>query len=91
VAVDRLEAECDEANATLPELKSFVLPGGSELAARLHIARAVCRRAERDALASEGINPLAVVYLNRLSDLLFILARAANAGGEEPLWHPGSA
>lgn len=89
-AVDRLEAECDEANATLPELKSFVLPGGSELAARLHIARAVCRRAERDALAAEGINPLAVVYLNRLSDLLFILARAANVGGDEPLWHPGS-
>jgi cob(I)alamin adenosyltransferase len=90
-AVDRLEAECDDANATLPELKSFVLPGGSELAARLHIARAVCRRAERDALAAEGINPLAVVYLNRLSDLLFILARAANVGGDEPLWHPGSA
>jgi cob(I)alamin adenosyltransferase len=89
-AVDRLEAECDDANATLPELKSFVLPGGSELAARLHIARAVCRRAERDALAAEGINPLAVVYLNRLSDLLFILARAANVGGDEPLWHPGS-
>jgi cob(I)alamin adenosyltransferase len=90
-AVDRLEAECDEANTTLPELKSFVLPGGSELAARLHIARAVCRRAERDALAADGINPLAIVYLNRLSDLLFILARAANAGGDEPLWHPGSA
>jgi cob(I)alamin adenosyltransferase len=89
-AVDRLEAECDEANAALPELKSFVLPGGGELAARLHIARAVCRRAERDALAAEEINPLAVVYLNRLSDLLFILARAANAGGEEPLWRPGS-
>jgi cob(I)alamin adenosyltransferase len=90
-AVDRLEAECDDANATLPALRSFVLPGGSELAARLHIARAVCRRAERDALAAEGINPLAVVYLNRLSDLLFILARAENVGGDEPLWHPGSA
>jgi len=88
-AIDRLEAECDEANEALPELKSFVLPGGSELAARLHVARAVCRRAERDALAAGVVNPLAVVYLNRLSDLLFILARAANAGGDEPLWKPG--
>ena len=87
--IDRLEALCDEHNETLPELKSFVLPGGGELASRLHIARAVCRRAERDALAADGINPLVVVYLNRLSDLLFILARAANAGGDEPLWHPG--
>jgi cob(I)alamin adenosyltransferase len=86
--VDRLEAECDEANAPLAELKSFVLPGGSELAARLHVARAVCRRAERDVLAAAGVNPLAAVYLNRLSDLLFILARAANAG-DEPLWKPG--
>jgi len=91
--VDRLEAACDEANAPLPELRSFVLPGGSELAARLHVARAVCRRAERDALAAAGarpVNPLALVYLNRLSDLLFILARAANAGAE-PLWRPGGA
>jgi len=71
-----------------------VLPGGEEVAARLQVARAVCRRAEREALrASEQveINPLAIVYLNRLSDLLFILARAANAaaGGAEPLWKPG--
>ena len=76
----------------MPELKSFVLPGGSELAARLHVARAVCRRAERDALeAAEEVdlNPLALVYLNRLSDLLFILARTANAG-DEPLWKPGT-
>lgn len=90
--VDRLEADCDEANADLPELKSFVLPGGSEAAARLHVARALCRRAELEALdAAQGrpVNPLVVVYLNRLSDLLFILARAANAGGEEPLWKPG--
>jgi cob(I)alamin adenosyltransferase len=90
-AVDRLEADCDEANAGLPELKSFVLPGGSERAARLHVARAVCRRAERDVLdaaRTRPLNPLAPVYLNRLSDLLFILARAANSG-DEPLWLPG--
>jgi cob(I)alamin adenosyltransferase len=88
-AIDRLEADCDDANAPLPELKSFVLPGGSEAASRLHIARAVCRRAERQVLATPNVNPLAAVYLNRLSDLLFILARAANAGGPEPLWKPG--
>ena len=87
--VDALEAACDEWNAGLPALKSFVLPGGSEASARLHVARATCRRAERDALAAE-VNPLARVYLNRLSDLLFILARAANAGGDEPLWKPGA-
>ena len=88
-----LEQDCDRFNADLPELTSFVLPGGSEVAARLHVARAVCRRAEREALeAAEEleINQRALVYLNRLSDLLFILARAANAGGEEPLWRPGS-
>jgi cob(I)alamin adenosyltransferase len=90
-AVDRLEFDCDEANAPLTPLKSFVLPGGSELASRLHIARAVCRRAERDVLEAaqeRPVNPLAAVYLNRLSDLLFILARAANTG-DEPLWKPG--
>jgi len=88
-----LESDCDRFNAGLPELKSFVLPSGSEAAARLHVARAVCRRAEREALeAAEEIeiNRLALVYLNRLSDLLFILARTANSGGEEPLWRPGS-
>jgi cob(I)alamin adenosyltransferase len=91
--IDELESDCDRFNAELPELKSFVLPGGSELAARLHVARAVCRRAERDAFAAAEqveLNPLVAVYLNRLSDLLFILARAANAGGDEPLWKPGS-
>ena len=91
--VDRLEADCDEANAPLPELRSFVLPGGSEAASRLHVARAACRRAEREVLEaarSRPVNPLAAVYLNRLSDLLFILARAANAG-DEPLWKPGGA
>ena len=89
--IDRLEADCDEANEPLSLLKSFVLPGGSEQAARLHVARAVCRRAEREVLAAareRPVNPLAAVYLNRLSDLLFILARAANAG-DEPLWKPG--
>jgi cob(I)alamin adenosyltransferase len=91
--IDALETECDRFNAELPELKSFVLPGGSESAARLHVARAVCRRAERDVLdAAEQVelNPLVPVYLNRLSDLLFILARAANSGQDEPLWKPGS-
>jgi cob(I)alamin adenosyltransferase len=89
--VDRLEADCDEENAPLPELRSFVLPGGTELASRLHVARAACRRAEREVIDAAGerpVNPLAPVYLNRLSDLLFILARAANAG-DEPLWRPG--
>ena len=90
--IDRLEELCDRFNADLPELRSFVLPGGGELAARLHVARAVCRRAERDALAAAeevDVNPLVVVYLNRLSDLLFILARTA-AGGDVPLWKPGA-
>ena len=91
--IERLEQDCDDFNAELSELKSFVLPGGSEAAARLHVARAVCRRAEREALAAAeqlDISRLALVYLNRLSDLLFILARTANAGGEEPLWKPGT-
>jgi cob(I)alamin adenosyltransferase len=91
--IDRLEADCDRFNADLSELKSFVLPGGTEAAARLHVARAVCRRAERvvlDAAEQVELNPLVAVYLNRLSDLLFILARTENAGGDEPLWTPGS-
>lgn len=92
--VDALEADCDRFNADLPELKSFVLPGGTETAARLHVARTVCRRAEREALEAStehALNPLALVYLNRLSDLLFILARFATvaAGRDEPLWKPG--
>ena len=79
----------------LAQTLGFVLPGGTETSARLHVARTVCRRAEREALAaaeSHAVSPLALVYLNRLSDLLFILARAANAaaGREEPLWRPGS-
>jgi cob(I)alamin adenosyltransferase len=87
--VDRLEAECDAANAELEPLKSFVLPGGTELAARLFVARAVCRRAERAVLRVDEASPLVAVYLNRLSDLLFILARAANAPAGEILWKPG--
>jgi cob(I)alamin adenosyltransferase len=84
-----LEARCDEVNATLAPLKSFVLPGGTALAAQLHVCRTVCRRAERLAIAcGEQCSPEVVRYLNRLSDLLFILARAANAG-DEPLWEPG--
>jgi cob(I)alamin adenosyltransferase len=91
--VDALEQLCDELNEPLGELRSFILPGGSPAAARLHVARTVCRRAERDGLAAAqdvGVDPLALVYLNRLSDLLFIAARTANAGGEEPLWKPGA-
>jgi cob(I)alamin adenosyltransferase len=93
IQIDALEADCDRFNADLPELRSFVLPGGSEAAARLHVARTVCRRAERDALAAveqAELNPLVPVYLNRLSDLLFILARTANSGADEPLWKPGN-
>jgi cob(I)alamin adenosyltransferase len=91
--IDALEQLCDDFNADLPELRSFVLPGGTEASARLHVARTICRRAERDVLLGSqevDLNPLVLGYLNRLSDLLFILARAANAGGEEPLWKPGS-
>ena len=88
-----LEELCDRANADLPPLRSFVLPGGTEAAALLHVARTICRRAERlvVALAQEdSVNPVALAYLNRLSDLLFILARGANAPGAEILWKPGS-
>ena len=90
--VERLEELCDLVNARLEPLRSFILPGGTEASARLHVARAVCRRAERLAVAlaaEHGVNPAALSYLNRLSDLLFILARAANAGSREPLWRPG--
>jgi cob(I)alamin adenosyltransferase len=94
-AIDRLEADCDRFNAELAELRSFVLPGGTEAAARLHVARTVCRRAEREVLYARDeveVNPIVLVYLNRLSDLLFILARAANAEAarDEPLWKPGA-
>ena len=84
-----LEEACDEVNDALPPLKSFVLPGGSPAAAQLHVCRTVCRRAERRVIeVGEELNREIVRYLNRLSDLLFILSRGANAG-DEPLWEPG--
>jgi cob(I)alamin adenosyltransferase len=87
--VEWLEQRCDEVNAELEPLKSFVLPGGTPGAAQLHVCRTVCRRAERLAVAcAELLNPEVVRYLNRLSDLLFILSRGANEG-REPLWEPG--
>lgn len=88
-----LEQVCDEVNAKLPPLKTFVIPGGTEASARLHLCRTVCRRGERRTLAVEDVNPEALRYLNRLSDMLFILARAANEGdgtGVEALWEPGA-
>jgi cob(I)alamin adenosyltransferase len=89
--IDELETLCDRFNDPLPPLRSFVLPGGTEVAARLHLARTICRRAEIEALRVAAANPLALTYLNRLSDLLFILARTANAiaAEAEPLWKPG--
>lgn len=92
--VDRLEQEIDAMNAGLDPLRSFVLPGGSELAARLHVCRTVARRAERLAVelaAQEDINPAAVKYLNRISDWFFVAARVANNGGKDDvLWVPGA-
>jgi cob(I)alamin adenosyltransferase len=92
--VTRLEAEIDEINAKLAPLKSFVLPGGSPAAAALHLARTVARRAEREMTAlaaAEAVNPEAVRYINRLSDLLFVLARHANRDGrDDVLWVPGA-
>jgi cob(I)alamin adenosyltransferase len=88
-----LEGACDEVNATLEPLRSFVIPGGTPASAHLHICRTVCRRAERRAIAiGEEGNPEVVRYLNRLSDLLFILARAMNkdSSAREPLWDPGA-
>jgi cob(I)alamin adenosyltransferase len=87
-----LERRMDALNETLEPLRSFILPGGSEAAARLHIARTAVRRAERamTALAAgEPVNPAALAYINRLSDYLFVLARAVN-GGRDPLWQPGA-
>ena len=84
-----LESACDQVNATLEPLRSFVLPGGTRAAAHLHVCRTVCRRAERRAILVEDGNPEVVRYLNRLSDLFFILSRGAN-GGDEPLWDPGA-
>jgi cob(I)alamin adenosyltransferase len=91
--VESLERLCDELNAELEPLSSFVFPGGGEGGARLHLARAICRRAEREVLSAaqeRAQNPLVATYLNRLSDLLFICARAAVEDGEERLWRPGA-
>jgi len=90
----RLEARLDRLNAGLPALKEFVLPGGTPSAALAHLARTVCRRAERRTVAlarTEAVNPESVKYLNRLSDLLFVLARSLNARAGKPdvLWQPG--
>jgi cob(I)alamin adenosyltransferase len=101
--IDRLEGWCDEFGDPLPPLRSFILPGGSQAAALLHLARSVVRRAERAGWAAVevygtepgsdgspgGVNPLALGYLNRLSDLLFILARAVGQAAGEVLWVPG--
>ena len=92
--IDRLEAEIDAMNEALEPLKSFILPGGGEAAARVHIARAIARRAERSAVTAAreaALNPLARTYLNRLSDHLFVLARVlARQDGGEILWQPGA-
>jgi cob(I)alamin adenosyltransferase len=92
--VDRLEGWCDTYNEQLPNLRSFILNGGTPAAAQLHVARTVARRAERAAWAAwaeyaDSMNPLAITYLNRLSDLLFILARHANREQGDVLWVPG--
>jgi cob(I)alamin adenosyltransferase len=90
--IEGLEAAIDAANARLEPLTSFVLPGGSEAAARLHLARASTRRAERAlAAVEERTNPQALAYLNRLSDYLFVLARVANDDGKGDVqWIPGA-
>jgi len=91
--VERLEKLIDAANEELSPLNSFVLPGGSALSQRLHLARTICRRAERHTVAlsrKEQINPHALKYLNRLSDYLFVASRMANGKGEKDvLWQPG--
>lgn len=97
--ITRLEGWIDEANERLEPLKSFVLPGGNSAAAWLHLARTVCRRAERDVVAlaeveapTNPVNEMVLRYLNRLSDLLFVLARVANDDGQDDvLWKPGQA
>jgi cob(I)alamin adenosyltransferase len=92
--IDRLEAEIDAMNESLQPLRSFILPGGGGGAAAIHLARAIARRAERSAVVaaeSAPLNPLALIYLNRLSDHLFVMARLAAAGeGGEVLWQPGA-
>lgn len=91
--IDRLEAEIDDMNRVLEPLKSFILPGGTPLAAHLHLARTIVRRAEREAVAAghqAPVNPLAIAYLNRLSDHLFVMARHANRADGDPLWVPAA-
>ena len=93
--IERLESEIDEINEALKPLDSFILPGGSPLSAHLHLARTVCRRAEREAVrlveSGQTVTPEAVIYLNRLSDLLFVAGRRANANGvDDVLWKPGA-
>lgn len=92
--VDRLEAEIDQMNGSLKPLRSFILPGGTALAAHLHLCRTVTRRAERlatELAVEEAVNPDAVKYLNRLSDWFFVAARSANDGGSaDVLWEPGA-
>lgn len=93
--VDRLERECDRFNERLEPLRSFILPGGTAGAALLHVARTTVRRAERSTWRAideygEAMNPLTAAYLNRLSDLLFILSRIANLPGGDVLWQPGA-
>ncbi len=89
--VERLERAIDALNEGVPPLTSFILPGGSAGAAALHVARAVTRRAERSVVAMEGAaNPQALAYLNRLSDYLFVAARAANGAAGDVLWKPGA-
>ena len=92
--IDRLEAEIDAMNEELEPLKSFILPGGSEAAARIHVARTIARRAERSVVTAArevALNPLAAIYLNRLSDHLFVLGRLlARDQGGEILWQPGA-
>lgn len=87
--VERLEEHCDTANEPLEPLRSFILPGGSTAAAQLHLCRTVCRRAERRALAIDQVSPHVARYLNRLSDLLFILARAVDSR-PSALWEPAA-
>jgi cob(I)alamin adenosyltransferase len=93
-AVHRLEQAIDRLEATLPPLRRFILPGGSHAGALLHLARTVCRRAERAVVTlthAEKVNPHALIYLNRLSDFLFVLGRVANEGGKgDILWIPGA-
>ena len=92
--VSQLEADLDGFNADLPPLKDFILPGGSESAARCHLARTICRRAERHVVSldrMESVNEITLRYLNRLSDLLFVVARvlARGEGSQEVIWIPG--